>query len=199
MIARGTGFVKGKRTAVRSRLVAHLKYVEHRLRDEQESREDRRLFSKEEDRVTRQQAVEDVMGHTSSGVAYHKIVLSPAEDEPIRDWKQWTREVMADLEERQGKELHWYAVQHQNTDNPHVHVILAGAGEEPGAEKLKPVKLFAQDFQAMRESGQEHSEHEWYRQIQEHVREEERRESGRQSPEHDQSREIDLDRGGFER
>ena len=39
---------------------------------------------------------------------------------------------MADLEDEQGKEMHWYAVHHSNTEHEHVHVVVAGAGRRPG-------------------------------------------------------------------
>ena len=74
MIAKGTGFVKGNPEASKSRLVAHLKYVEHRRKTENESRDDRRMFSKDQDVVSRENAISDVMNHAHSQVAYHKIV-----------------------------------------------------------------------------------------------------------------------------
>jgi type IV secretory pathway VirD2 relaxase len=202
MIARGTGYNRGNREAGGARLVAHFKYIEHRSRTESESRDDRRIFSKDEDVVNRKDAVDDVMDHTSTSVNYHKIVLSPGEDEPVQDWREWTREVMADLEESQGKELHWYAVKHDNTDNPHVHVVLAGSGENYDTGREEPVKMYAQDYKLMRESGLEHSDHEWYRQIGEQLREydqQDDREFGGQSQERDLGRDDSLDRGDFER
>src|SRR5947209_1130030 len=138
MIAKGSGYNRGNREAGRARLVSHFKYIEHRSRSENESRDDRRIFSEDEDVVSRRDAIDDVMGHTSTSVNYHKIVLSPSEDEIVQDWREWTRDVMADLEERQGKELHWYAVAHNNTDNPHVHVVLAGAGENHESRAAEP-------------------------------------------------------------
>jgi type IV secretory pathway VirD2 relaxase len=172
MIAKGSGYVRGNREAARARLGSHFKYVEHRSMDlEYETRDDRRIFSKDQDVVSRRDAVDDVMEHTSTSVNYHKVVLSPGEDEPIHDWREWTREVMADLEERQGKELHWYAVVHQNTDNPHVHVVIAGAGEDHETGEIEPVKLYADDYRAMRESGHEHSEYDWHHRISELVKE----------------------------
>src|SRR5437667_4838233 len=117
MIAKGTGFVKGNPVAAQGRLVAHLKYVEHRSKTENESRDDRRIFTKDEDLVARSAAVQDVMDHANTQVAYHKMVLSPGQDEHIADWREWTRGVMDDLEKKQGRELHWYAVKHDNTDN----------------------------------------------------------------------------------
>ena len=140
------------------------------------------------------------MDHTSTSVNYHKIVLSPGQDEPVQDWREWTREVMADLEESQGKELHWYAVKHENTDNPHVHVVLAGSGENHETGKEEPVKMYAPDYKLMRESGREHSEHDWYRQIGEQLKEydrQEERELVEQTQDH--SRDQGLDRGDFDR
>lgn len=166
-----TGFVKGDPAAAQARLVAHLKCVEHRKRTENESRDDRRLFTKDEDRVTRSAAVQDVMNRASTQVAYHKIVLSPGEDEPITDWRKWTRAVMDDLEKKQGRELHWYAVKHDHTDNPHVHVVLAGAGDNQISGKREAVKMDRSDYELLRQSGIDRSDHDWSRQKASHVSE----------------------------
>jgi hypothetical protein len=168
MIARGR-YIRGgaaNSASATSHLNAHLKYLEHRSRDEQESREDRSIFSKDDDHVDRKEAVDDVMAHTSSSVSYHKIVLSPGEDEPVQDWREWTREVMADLEEQQGKDLHWYAVHHSNTEHEHVHVVVAGAGEDRETSREEAVKLYPEDYAHVRESGHEHSEYEFHYHIQ---------------------------------
>jgi MobA/VirD2-like, nuclease domain len=174
MIAKGTGFVKGDPQAARSRLVAHLKYVEHRRREANESRDERRIFSKDQDVVSCRDAVSDVMHHAHSQVAYHKIVLSPGEDEHIADWREWTRGVMDDLEKKQGRELHWYAVKHDNTDNPHVHVVLAGAGDNQISGKREAVKMYRSDYGLLRQSGTDRSDRDWSRQIEEHIEEEDR-------------------------
>jgi type IV secretory pathway VirD2 relaxase len=164
MIAKGTGYVKGG--GARGRLGAHAKYVEYRARDERETRDDRRIFDKENDVVSQRDAVDDIMDHAHQGVAFHKIVLSPSNEEPVYDWREWTREVMADLEERQGKELHWFAVKHENTDDPHVHVVLAGSGENLETGKTEQVRMYTPDYQFLRESGQAHSDYEHTREIQ---------------------------------
>lgn len=165
MIARGTGYVRGNRKAAGTRLAGHFKYIEHRPLGEMEIRTSRSIFNKEEDRVSRKEAVDDVMDHTSSAVNFHKLMLSPGQDEPIEDWKTWTREVMRDLEQHVGKDLHWYAVEHQNTDHPHVHVVVAGAGENHHTGKVEPVKLYSRDYEFLRESGREHSGYDFYREL----------------------------------
>ncbi len=176
MIAKGR-FVKGgaaNSMSVAGHLNSHLKYLEHRSRDGLERLEERSIFSKEDDTVERRDAVNDVMEHTSHSVSYHKIVLSPGDDEPVQDWREWTREVMADLEDEQGKDLHWYAVVHQNTDHPHVHVVVAGAGEDHETGQEVPVKLYQEDYRQIRESGHEHSEYEFYHQLETALEEVER-------------------------
>lgn len=210
MIARGR-YIKGgaaNRASAASHLGAHLKYLEHRSRDEQESREDRSIFSKEDDQVKRRDAVDDVMEHTSARVSYHKIVLSPGDDEPVQDWREWTREVMTDLEDEQGKDLHWYAVIHQNTDHPHVHVVVAGAGEDHETGQEEAVKLYPEDYQLLRESGHERSEYEFYYRIQEVLEEYEKQDAVvRDIVERDQERDprsdfthtFDLSEGDHDR
>jgi hypothetical protein len=196
MIAKGSGFVKGQKAVARGRLSAHLKYIEFRSREGNEHREDRYIFSKEQDHVSRREALNGTMEHTSRSVSFHKIVLSPGANEPVRDWQEWTRNVMGDLEERQGKELHWYAVHHENTEHPHVHVVLAGAGDNRETGKEEAVKLYPADFQALRAAGMEHSEHDWYQRIGEMARdgEEQEREQLEQSRHHVWMQRDDFDR-----
>ena len=172
MIAKGR-YIKGGATnsASAGHLNSHLKYLEHRSRDEQESRDDRSIFSKDDDQVNRRDAVDDVMEHTSGSVSYHKIVLSPGDDEPVQDWREWTREVMADLEAEQGIDLHWYAVHHSNTEHEHVHVVLAGAGEHWDTGHEEAVKLYPEDYQVLRESGHDHSDHDFYYHLSEQLKE----------------------------
>ncbi len=112
--------------------------------------------------VNRRDAVNEVMEHTSTSVNYHKIVLSPSEEEPVHDWREWTRQVMHDLEEAQGKELHWFAV-HHNTEHPHVHVVVAGAGYNQEKDREEPVKLYTKDYDLLRESGREYSDYHFRR------------------------------------
>lgn len=172
MIAKGCGYIRGNRDAARARLVSHFKYIEHRSREiSSESRDDRRLFDKDHDVVNRRDAVNEVMDHTSTSVNYHKVVLSPSNDEPVQDWREWTRDVMQDLEEAQGRELHWYAVHHQNTEHTHVHVVIAGAGYNQETGREEPVKLYTKDYDVLREAGREHSDYHFHHLLQEQFQE----------------------------
>ncbi len=208
MIAKGK-FVRGNLANATSHLKRHMCYLEHRSRDlELELRADRHLFNGERDHIDRREAVDDVMGHTSTGVNYHKLILSPGEDEPVYDYHQWTRDVMEDLQEWHGHELHWYGVVHQNTDHPHVHVVIAGAGENLDTGKIETVKLYRWDYEHLRESGRAFSEYDFRTQFLDELHELDRldtvpRELGEHQMERDTSQEpsvaFDRDGGYYDR
>ncbi|EFH79653.1 relaxase MobL [Ktedonobacter racemifer] len=186
MIVRGR-YVSSKgshRAALGHKLGGHLKYLQYRALGAEETREDRAIFSKAEDNVARPEVIKDVMDHAHYYAAYHKLILSPSENEPVGDWQEWTRAVMRDMEERQSKELRWYAVLHQNTDNPHVHVVIAGKGQSTDTGKESLVKIGKEDYEAMRESGRAHSDYEWLREQRQHVWEAEREAQRREREEH---------------
>ena len=44
----------------------------------------------------------------------------------MSDLRAFTRELMADAERDLGTKLDWVAVDHWNTDNPHIHVLVRG-------------------------------------------------------------------------
>jgi len=54
-----------------------------------------------------------------------RIILSP-EDADRLDLESYTREYVKRLEKGLGTELEWAAVEHDNTDHPHVHIVLRG-------------------------------------------------------------------------
>jgi len=99
---------------------------------------------------------------------------------------------MTDLEQNQGKELHWYAVHHSNTEHEHVHVVVAGAGENLEMGREEAVKLYARDYRQLRESGHDHSDHDFYRAMEEEVQELTRHDDvGRDLASHERSNAFD--------
>ena len=148
-------FARGSRERAGSRLGGYFKYIEYRDRAVGENYESRHLFDESNDHVVRKEAIKDMLEHTSTSVNYHTVILSPGENEPVQDLRQWTREVMEELELQQGKDLHWYGVTHYNTDHPHVHVIIAGAGESLETGEIEPVKLYREDYERLRETAKE--------------------------------------------
>src|SRR5262249_14434963 len=57
---------------------------------------------------------------------HFRLMLSPESGARMGDMKDFTRATMARMERDLGAELEWVAVDHHNTDDPHVHVILRG-------------------------------------------------------------------------
>jgi hypothetical protein len=158
--------------AARGHLSAHLKYIEHRRRDETESLDDRRIFDAKSEVVNRAAAINDIMDHAGMRDAYyHKVMLSPGPDAPVADYRQWTRDLMHDLEEKQGKTLHWYAVQHRNTEHFHVHVVIAGTGERFDTGQQEAVILRPDDYAFLKECGRAHSEQSHRQLLQEALQE----------------------------
>ncbi|MCA8884981.1 MAG: relaxase/mobilization nuclease domain-containing protein, partial [Hyphomonadaceae bacterium] len=63
------------------------------------------------------------------------------------DLKSYTREVMGRMERDLGVQLEWMAVDHHNTDNPHVHVILRGVRRD-GVDLMLPREYVAHGLRA---------------------------------------------------
>src|SRR5258708_1203335 len=144
-------------------LGSHAKYLQYRERDPQrETKDDRQFFDDEHDAIDRRWVVKDLMNEQEQAgdIYYHRIILSPSQEEPVSDWHAWTREVMGDPEDHFNQDLNWYAVHHANTDDPHVHVVLQGTGIDRETGHAEPVSFTGDDFRAMRESGREHSDYE---------------------------------------
>ncbi|MGY4752683.1 relaxase/mobilization nuclease domain-containing protein [Pannonibacter sp. Q-1] len=60
---------------------------------------------------------------------HFRFIVSPEDAPDMADLKAHTREVMGQMEKDLGTKLDWVAVDHWNTDNPHIHVILRGRAD----------------------------------------------------------------------
>src|SRR6185437_14415908 len=61
---------------------------------------------------------------------HFRFIISPEDGAELGDLKTFTRELMHDVEKDLGTKLDWVAVDHWNTDNPHVHVLIRGRAED---------------------------------------------------------------------
>jgi type IV secretory pathway VirD2 relaxase len=61
---------------------------------------------------------------------HFRFIVSPEDAEHLSDLKSFTRELMAQAERDLGTKLDWIGVDHWNTDNPHIHVILRGRADD---------------------------------------------------------------------
>ncbi len=61
---------------------------------------------------------------------HFRFIVSPEDAVEMTDLKTFTRELMARAEADLGSKLDWTAVDHWNTDNPHIHIILRGRRDD---------------------------------------------------------------------
>jgi len=61
---------------------------------------------------------------------HFRFIVSPEDAGEMQDLRAYTRELMADAERDLGTSLDWVAVDHWNTDNPHIHVLVRGKAED---------------------------------------------------------------------
>ena len=66
-----------------------------------------------------------------------KLVVSP-EQGPRMDLRQHTRDLMEGVSSEFGTPLEWVAIEHQNTDNPHVHVLMRGRHADGTVLEIDP-------------------------------------------------------------
>jgi type IV secretory pathway VirD2 relaxase len=61
---------------------------------------------------------------------HFRFTISPEDATQMADLHGFTRELMQDVERDLGTKLDWVAVDHWNTDNPHIHVLVRGRGQD---------------------------------------------------------------------
>jgi type IV secretory pathway VirD2 relaxase len=61
---------------------------------------------------------------------HFRFMVSPEDAAEMADLRAFTRELMTDVERDLGTKLDWVAVDHWNTDNPHVHVLVRGRADD---------------------------------------------------------------------
>ena len=61
---------------------------------------------------------------------HFRFIISPEDAAELESLRTFTRELMQDVERDLGTRLDWIGVDHWNTDNPHVHVLIRGRAED---------------------------------------------------------------------
>jgi type IV secretory pathway VirD2 relaxase len=61
---------------------------------------------------------------------HFRFIVSPEDAMELEDLRGFTRELMADAERDLDTKLDWVAVDHWNTDNPHIHVLVRGKADD---------------------------------------------------------------------
>jgi type IV secretory pathway VirD2 relaxase len=63
---------------------------------------------------------------------HFRFTVSPEDAGEMTDLRAFSRELMSDAERDLGTRLDWVAVDHWNTDNPHIHVLVRGRADDGG-------------------------------------------------------------------
>lgn len=137
-------YIRASDTAV-GRAEAHVNYLAFRPGKDKEGKK-REFFSSDRERVDGEEVKEAIEKQPKYGVLAHKFILSPGVEGA--DVQQYTKAVMHDLSRRKGVELDWYGIVHENTTNPHCHVIVMGKGKEG-----RTYKIAKTDHRQIREEG----------------------------------------------
>lgn len=66
-----------------------------------------------------------------AGDRHHfRFIVSPEDAGELSDVQAFTRELLTDMEMDLGTRLDWVAVDHWNTDNPHIHILVRGKADD---------------------------------------------------------------------
>lgn len=61
---------------------------------------------------------------------HFRFIVSPEDAHQMEDLHTFTRELMSDMSRDLGTQLDWVAVDHWNTDNPHIHILVRGVADD---------------------------------------------------------------------
>ena len=61
---------------------------------------------------------------------HFRFIVSPEDAAEMGDLRAFTRELMDDMAHDLGTRLDWVAVDHWNTDNPHIHILVRGKTDD---------------------------------------------------------------------
>jgi type IV secretory pathway VirD2 relaxase len=105
-------------------LAAHLKYLQRDgvTRDGEKAR----LFGAELDEVD----ARDFAERGEDDRHHFRFIVSPEDAGRMTDLRDFARDLMSQMEKDLGTKLDWVGVDHWNTDNPHVHIILRGRTDD---------------------------------------------------------------------
>ncbi|MGQ2932130.1 MAG: DUF3363 domain-containing protein, partial [Sphingopyxis sp.] len=61
---------------------------------------------------------------------HFRLIVSPEDAADLGDLRSFTRDLMTNMERDLQTRLDWVAVDHWNTDNPHIHILVRGVADD---------------------------------------------------------------------
>lgn len=61
---------------------------------------------------------------------HFRLIVSPEDAAELGDLRRFTRDLMTDMAKDLETQLEWVAVDHWNTDNPHIHILVRGVADD---------------------------------------------------------------------
>lgn len=61
---------------------------------------------------------------------HFRFIVSPEDAAQLGDLKRYTRDLMSEMSRDLGSRLDWVAVEHWNTEHPHIHVLVRGRADD---------------------------------------------------------------------
>jgi type IV secretory pathway VirD2 relaxase len=104
-------------------LARHLTYLKRDGVDREGS--EGRLFDRDGDNVDG----EAFADRCEDDRHHFRFIVSPEDAAEMEDLRTFTRELMDDMAHDLGTRLDWVAVDHWNTDNPHIHILVRGKAQ----------------------------------------------------------------------
>ena len=113
-----------RHSARRATLGPHLNYLQREgvTRDGEKAR----MFGPEADKAD----VKEFSERCEDDRHHFRFIVSPEDASEMADLKGFARDLMSQVEKDLGTKLDWVGVDHWNTDNPHVHIILRGRSDD---------------------------------------------------------------------
>ncbi|MEQ8310595.1 MAG: DUF3363 domain-containing protein [Sphingopyxis sp.] len=136
-LARARFRADGRRVVIKARIVRHkgqrfrsaplARHIQYLERDgvTRDGR-DASMFDAEEDRADRA----DFASRCEDDRHHFRFIVSPEDAGEIGDLRRFTRDLMADMAKDLETGLDWIAVDHWNTDNPHIHILVRGVADD---------------------------------------------------------------------
>lgn len=130
--------------------IAHVKYIGNRPGQDLEPG-GRKFFDDEKDSIDGKDIREWVKDQYPGGnVVVHKLTIAPEINLEPEDEKIYARTIMQELSNKLGQDIDWKGVQHNNTDNHHVHCLIA-AKDKSGRD----VRISLDDCEALKRASDE--------------------------------------------